>query len=303
MRGACPRRFLRAIACGMTLVAIGCQFGPETPPLLRQLQRRSGGFDLFVERATRDAEIFRRTLLVSDHANVTPARRLGEAMVEFQKQSEPHLAGRRSTARFALDASEIERAIIGTKEPLSAVTAYGPFAGKWYGLWDGNEVDHHWSDVTALDPPKAIRVPVRQPHVYANAHQYAWIGDGYGLNLVAEADLGGGRRRFLLGYVVHVKDKDPDQVTARRPHVGVLTAPGQLIWITAKEVFLEESFTAEDGTDAYAITGFHYELGAGGSVRAQRAFQAVYSRQGESRLPFHQFTVDIRVPASAPVGE
>ena len=121
--------------------------------------------------------------------------------------------------------------------------------------------------------------------VTLTAVQYAWVGDGYGVNLSA----GRGDARFLLGYVVHVKDRALRVETARRPHVGVALPGGGLCWVTAGGVYFERVFRDDAGGERYAITGFEYEDDANGEPAIRKAFRAVYTRAPADRPAWAAF--------------
>ena len=72
------------------------------------------------------------------------------------------------------------------------------------------------------------------------------------------------------------------------PHVGIAVGPTQLIWITPKNVFLEE--VLEEGR-RYAITGFEYKIASERLTLQGEAFQAIYTRQPKDRPVFHTFMV------------
>ncbi len=69
---------------------------------------------------------------------------------------------------------------------------------------------------------------------------------------------------------------------------------GKLIWITAGEVFLEESYVVSHGVDAYAITGFLYTV-TSDTLQATRSFQAVYTREPDNRPEWFSFPLELRV--------
>ena len=290
----------------------------DLPRGLAELASRAPGedFDAFLERAARESEQFRLSLLAPTGFDARQADVIDLGASVFRRQAPRHLEGRRGLGEFPLlvqgmTPEELEnqpahhglvrQAIAGSRDPIDAHTVYGPFAGKWYGLWDGRPVDHHWSDVVPLDSPRKVRVGPFGPWVWILSWQYAWIGDGYGLNLLAADGPNADARQFLLGYVIHVRDGDIDRETARRPHVGVPVGEGKIIWITAKEMFFEEAFTSEGGGRAYAITGFHYRT-QGPRIFDEGSFQAIYSRDSEKRRSFYEFQTfaELKTPQKPP---
>ena len=241
-------------------------------------------FESCLMRASRESEIFRRRFIAQEGPAVIAAT------LRFQKEATPLVEGRRGIGDFELDAASLFDQI-RTGAKLSGDEVFGAFAGKWYGLWTDFEVDHHWGEVVELEGPLRVEIPGSETPVWIRSYQYAWVGDGYGLNLVATSDPASPGRDYILGYVVHVESKDLSRERMRRPHVGVFTGPGQLIWITSGEVFLEASFETPSGDAAYSITGFHYEVSEG-AVRHKECFQAVYTRDPDRRPEFFSFSVE-----------
>ena len=170
---------------------------------------------------------------------------------------------------FRITDEQLAASFAGTA-PIDGVESLQFFSGKWFGRWADFEVDHHWSNVVEPKPAWRFRVPsengiAEDAHdrfngLVVEAFQYAWIGDGYGVNIVASRKTNQSSQRFLLGYVEHIKDGDFSQVTARRPHVGVDAGAGKLIWITGREVFFEQATETDGKANAYSITGFNYSV-------------------------------------------
>ncbi len=240
-------------------------------------------FEAFLDLASRESERFRRRFLADSGTRVL------ETTVKFKESAALWLADRRGVDRFLLDAPELERAVRGASR-LDGGAAFGGFEGRWYGRWDRSRVDHHWGPAIDLEPPRRVEIEAGPP-VWIRSYQYAWIGDGYGINLIATSDLERADADYILGYVVHVADQNLDEVRARRPHVGIATGAGQLVWITAGEVFLEEAFRRESGADAYAITGFFYR-DDGLATKIKSCFQAIYTRQPDDRPEFYHFDAE-----------
>jgi hypothetical protein len=163
---------------------------------------------------------------------------------------------------------------------------FGPFAGRWYGLWDRSPVDHDWSEVVPHGQP----VPLPGMGSFSvRATQSAWIGDGFGWNVVASP---APDAAVILGTVYHVEPGHPDRVRLHRPHVGVDAGAGRLIWLTGSEVFLEEILPGENPAGTrYAITGFRYELHDGNVAFVGSGFQAVYTRDPNDRPTWYAFSI------------
>ena len=237
---------------------------------------------------------FRRDLLDGDSPDIPNANQLIRAILQFMTQANTQLrtqTGRPLLGQFGLIRSRIAT-IIGRQKPFNGRVCFGDFEGKWYGQWTDFNVDHHWQSVQQLDNPGQITVDGQIFRVHA--YQYAWVGDGYGLNLVVEiADKQ--PRYCILGYVVHIKDRDFRQVLSRRPHVGVFVEKGKLIWITASEVFFEQTLKF-DNQPAYAITGFRYAV-QDDTLVATKGFQAIYTRSPDRRPEFFEFPVSLSLKA------
>ena len=282
-----------AILTGWLLCASGCGSIPE-PAALDALRGGEGteDFDTLLERSVVESERFRRRLIARrQNRPGSDADLVARAIVEFRRQAPQPLDGRVPLSAFYQDVDDLVRALEEGQGRVLGEEVFGAFRGKWFGRWDGNDVDHHWGRYAALHPAPVFRAD--ENSVRLDGYQFAWIGDGYGFNHVCSVP-GNPWNRYILGYVVHVKDGNLAQETARRPHVGVDAGPGRIIWITAGEVFLEESFIDLDGSDAYAITGFFYRL-EGDTLTATRAFQTVYTRKAHDRPTWFSFSVNIRV--------
>jgi len=189
-------------------------------------------------------------------------------------------------ALFDFSSIDFEASIRGTESCPNVTETFGPFTGKWYGRWAEMEVDHHWSRVVK---PNEHSFTAGFPD-FQVGWQYAWIGDGYGVNHCLGFEEQGRTKRFILGYTEHLEGGDFEKIVARRPHVGIYAGPGKLIWITAREVFFEETHSNDDGKlDSYSIIGFNYvqETRDGKELLIVRdGFVAEYSTDPELRVPF-----------------
>ena len=88
------------------------------------------------------------------------------------------------------------------------------------------------------------------------------------------------------GYVEHLKDGDFENVVSRRPHVGINAGPGKIVWVTAKEVFLEQTFPDSTGNqlDSYSIIGFRNAIKKDQFI-ANEGFQTMYKRDPRQSDP------------------
>ena len=274
------------------LLATGCAShgGTKNPPGLDTLRSNPAGadFEAFLRESVLASEAFRRTLLAGVKGSL-----LAQSIEHFQEHAAPFLRNRFSVSRFLLGHEELLKRMAGS-DSLSGERIYGPFEGRWHGLWTDFEVDHHWAKTETFDPPR--RFELDGSPVWVRSSQYAWIGDGYGLNLVATITPDRADRDFLLGHVIHVEDGDLNRPRKQRPHVGIDSGEGKIIWATAGEVFLEERIVTTEGTEAYVITGFYYGV-QNGVLTIQDGFQALYTRDAENRPKFFKFPIRAEIAA------
>lgn len=277
-------------------VSSSCHKGSEEPlpPEMATLQTGPAGRDYqaFIIESTVESERFRRRLLSGGDPNFISANLLAKTIMEFRRQAPDYLKGHKDIDGFDLSDKKIIEGIEGT-EHIESRRAYGGFEGKWYGQWDTMKVDHHWSEIVEPEPPRKVEIPDDKP-VWIRSYQYCWVGDGYGLNMIATVDPNSRSGDFLLGYVVHVEKGDMTRPTKRRPHVGLFVDKGKLIWITAGEVFLEEAYEISPGVQAYAITGFFYKV-VKNSLKTTRCFQAIYTRSPDNRPDWFSFPLELHV--------
>jgi hypothetical protein len=266
----------------------------QLPPGMAYLNQAPAGrdFEAFFQESTIQSELFRRRLLKGGDPNFVSAKLLAEAIMKFRRQAPRYLRGRRNIDGFNLSKNMIIKAISGDKH-ISSSRAYGRFEGKWYGLWDKMKVDHHWSEIVEPNEPLCVEIKGDRP-VWVRSYQYCWVGDGYGLNMIATTNPDSKANDFLLGYVIHVENGNMDRPTKRRPHTGIFVDDNKLIWITAGEVFLEEIYEVSPGVEGYAITGFFYKV-RDGLLRTTQCFQAVYTRRPDKRQKWFSFPLKISV--------
>lgn len=291
-------RHVRYIGYTVTsIILISCnllQAESQLPPGLAYLNQAPAGqnFEALLKESTVQSENFRRRLLAGDDPNFINVNLIAEAIVRFRQQAPHYLTGHKDIESFNLTRKMIIAAVAG-KEPISSLQAYGGFKGKWYGLWDKIKVDHHWGEIVKQNKP--IRVQINgDKSVWIRSYQYCWVGDGYGLNMIATEHQDSRFGDFLLGYVIHVENGNIKKPTKRRPHVGLFVCNGKLIWITAGEVFLEESYEVSPGVEAYAITGFFYKF-KDSMLRTNQCFQAIYTREPNNRPQWYSFPLELQV--------
>lgn len=266
----------------------------ELPPGLAYLNQAPAekNFDAFLTESTARSELFRRRLLTGGDPNFVSADLIAEAILKFRKQAPQYLKQHKDLDNFDLSKKMIIEAISGSKH-ISSSRAYSGFEGRWYGLWDKMKVDHHWSEIVESKKPLQVMIDGQKP-VWIRSYQYCWVGDGYGINMIAAQNPETRTGDYLLGYVIHVENGDMNKPTMRRPHVGIFVDDGKLIWITAGEVFLEETYEPTPSVQAYAITGFFYEV-KNGNLQTTQSFQAVYTRKPDNRPPWFSFPLKLQI--------
>ncbi|MBA7646148.1 hypothetical protein ES703_53910 [subsurface metagenome] len=282
----------------MTILLASCSMlqkaKDQLPPGLAYLKQAPTGhdFDAFLEESTIQSELFRRRLLAGSDPNFVSADLIAEAILKFQQQAPYYLKRHKGIESFNLSKKMIIEAVTGKKH-ISSSRAYDRFQGRWYGLWDKMMVDHHWSEIVELDKPLYVQINGDKP-VWIRSYQYCWVGDGYGLNMIATLNPDSKTGDFLLGYVIHVENGNITRPTKRRPHAGLFVDDGKLIWITAGEVFLEESYEVSPGVEGYAITGFFYKV-RDGILQTTKCFQAYYTREPDNRPKWFSFPLELQV--------
>lgn len=230
------------------------------------------------------AEAFRREMINQSDSVSSKGALLARLMKETQHQWQDSLDEPYTLDAFTIGAEEIAAQMAGGIDIEQAIEAFEAFSGTWHGLWDIHPVDHEWSPVERFDPPD--RITEGDNTIYVHALQYAWIGDGFGWNLVVSPE-SPDAEAVILGTVYHVRNHDPALVYHHRPHIGIQHNEN-LIWITRSEVFFEETFLTNE-PQHYAITGFFYEWSESLPRQREAGFQAIYSRQAEFRAPFKRF--------------
>ena len=243
------------------------------------------------ENGLKECEAFRQGLLRAiGSTRMTQAELVGQAIQRFPGMCRTALLGRPNLDEFHVPADAFLRQVRG-RTSLDGERAFGRFTGRWYGLWDQMRVDHHWWPVEQYEPPKTVGRDL--PRIVAS--QYSWIGDGFCWNYIVQP-----RRdpscHVILGMAYHLDPSNAKEIRLRRPHVGYLAGPGKLIWVTAKEIFLEQAMSPKEGNGmVYTITGFKYEIREAQLRSREDAFQAVYTRQKDRRPPWFRFPIDLQV--------
>ena len=257
-------------------------------PGVAELAETGRPFEVFVPESVSAAMELRQSLLKSNRfeSQATTLQRLSKRFAVHYRERQKQAEG---PSLFDFSQIDFESAIRGNSKCPTAQAAYGSFSGKWFGRWADRDVDHHWSRVV---PPGELAFATKHPQ-FQVGWQYAWIGDGYGINHCLSFKEQGRVKRFLLGYTEHLVDGDFERIAVRRPHVGISAGPGKLIWITAKEVFFEESrFADKDdkgSSPKYSIVGFRYLANGTDELAASGGFVTEYSANPENRSPFRDF--------------
>lgn len=249
--------------------------------------------DLFL-KGVKEADRFRRDLLKKNASGMAQSEILTEGILRFQSLAETHLSKENGLKDFKTRKKALIRAFTGEKSKIKPHSTFDAFNGKWYGIWDQMEVNHHWYPQVNQKPPMMVS---GFHNIWIHAVQFAWIGDGFGWNIVA-TEKKDSSDYYILGTVYHVRDRDPSQIYLHRPHVGISTNEDQLIWITQKEIFLEERMSSKgDFPERYAITGFRYQMHGNSRLSVVgNSFQAIYTRDPNLRYPWKQFWINLTAP-------
>lgn len=250
----------------------------DTPKVARDARQR------LIDGAL-EAEAFRREILQPDASGVSDALRLARETVRFQHDVRTRYTEFRPIDDFELSERDLMQRMSGEIAAPTEALGFQAFEGHWYGNWDGHDVDHLWSNVRRFSPPWLIENPSISLKILTL--QYAWIGDGFGWNLVVEPENSASDNSVILGTVYHVRDQNPDSVYLHRPHVGIELSDTQLIWITRQEVFLEQTNDAQH-PDRYTITGFYYTINERVIERIRFVFQSQYTRVPDDRPRFRK---------------
>lgn len=135
---------------------------------------------------------------------------------------------------------------------------------------------------------------VRLPGVFIRGAQYAWIGNGFGWNYLAtnrkSTDTKTGDGDHVLGMVYYSDAPNFQTITGRKAHVGFYDSPTRLVWITHREVFLEDVFAeTEDAQEHYVITALFHDLFADQPVTLPDGVPAKCGRLPNKRPDFKSF--------------
>ena len=238
------------------------------------------------------AEKFRRGLLRKNATGQARINTLARACLEFQRVLKSQSEELETIKRFKISEKQIVKAVEGQSGSRRWNRTFDAFEGRWYGKWDQMNVDHHWYPTVRFDPPWKVDAFY---DVSVQAGQFAWVGDGFGWNIIGSETVKG-RKNFVLGTVYHVEEQDPARVRLHRPHVGVICGDRRIIWITAGEIFFEEKLSASSAApERYVISGFRYRFEGLKLVSDGKAFQAVYTRDSEKRPDWKQFWIGLQV--------
>ncbi|MCS1407737.1 MAG: hypothetical protein M2R45_00897 [Verrucomicrobia subdivision 3 bacterium] len=118
--------------------------------------------------------------------------------------------------RFKIKEKFLVQVVEGSARKKPFIEAFDAFGGRWYGKRDEMELDYHWHPTILF----ASRSRVDGFHdVFVIAGQFAWVGDGFGWNVIASTGAEA-ENAFVLGTVYHVEGGDPARVRLHRPYVG-----------------------------------------------------------------------------------
>ncbi len=235
-----------------------------------------------------EAETLRERILSKSPSGETYAKRICDAIAKCQVSGKTVLADGTSIARFQVSQDRLIGQLNG-RQPLEA-DAFSGFDGQWFGRWDQSEVNHDWHPIESFLPPKQTQVE----GVYVSGAQYAWIGNGFGWNYLVSKRSSGTQKAergdYVLGMVYYFQSPDFKTITSQKPHVGFYDSPTRLVWITDREVFLEEVFSETDPLENhYVITALFHDLFADQPTTSPDGVQADYGRLPNKRPGFKKF--------------
>ena len=174
---------------------------------------------LFAEGLHR-AKAFRSELLAANGAGRSRAKLIAEALVLFQERSAELLDGRPDLTNFQITTDEL-LAQLRARTRLDGREAFGPFDGRWYGMWQKLAVDHHWHPVVT----RGAWIGGGDESAKVESYQYAWVGDGFGWNYVC-APAGAQRGSVILGMVYHLVPHRPKKSAIACPTWATLPGAG-----------------------------------------------------------------------------
>ncbi len=248
----------------------------------------------------RKAEVLRVKLLARDSSGQTPLGRILMATADLQASAVDSLKSGRPIGQFNLNAERIAAQLIG--EASLSTASFAAFDGRWFGQWDDSNVNHDWQPTVNYATPRKTENDL--PRI--QSLQYAWISNGFGWNYlvakpsqssqVVSPDSEKTNRSYVLGMVYYFDEKDFLAIRGEKAHVGFSDSPNRLIWITEREVFMEEVFPMQDASQtSYAITAMYHDLFSPQPSVASRGTQAVYTRDPGNRPAFREFQWSPRV--------
>ncbi len=243
----------------------------------------------YVVDGIKKAESFRRALLATDSTGKPGLERIAEKLAEFQSASRPHLIGHASITNFKLATERLHHQLTG-QEKISP-NSFDAFNGRWFGVWGDSEVNHDWQPTQIFRPSKSYA----DVSPKLESLQYAWISNGFGWNYLVAFPSDGHepadtRRACVLGMVYYFTGDNFETISGSKAHVGFADSPTRLVWITEREVFLEEVFAGDTpAKDTYVITAMYHDLLSDSPTVSRRATQAVYTRNPANRPDFFEF--------------
>jgi len=243
----------------------------------------------YVVDGLRKADSLRRALLTTDSTGKSGVERITEKLAEFQSASRPHLVGHASIADFRFPTERLHDQLNG-RDKISP-NSFDAFDGRWFGIWGESEVNHDWQPTQTFAPPKAYA----DVSLKLQSLQYAWISNGFGWNYLVSlpsdgCELAKKQRSCVLGMVYYFTGDNFETISGSKAHVGFVDSPTRLVWITEREVFLEEVFAGDTPSkDTYVITAMYHDLLSDSPTVSRVATQAVYTRNPANRPSFFEF--------------
>lgn len=246
-------------------------FPPELETWLHREPELIGGL--------KEADALRAKLLSVSPSGETYGDQICELVLKFQTAVEQSNLLGSPVRDFNMSVVRLSGQLSG-KDTI-APDAFDQFDGRWFGRWDKMNVNHDWRPSETFNPPKILS-PNDPPLA---ALQYAWVSNGFGWNYLCSLD-GSGKRNFVLGMVYYFEAPDYQTVTGKTALVGFADSPTRLVWITEKELYLEEVFPDQQ---RYVITSLKHHLFCAKATVESEAVQATYTRDPGIRPEFRKF--------------
>ncbi|MDA8744249.1 hypothetical protein N9N28_06440 [Rubripirellula amarantea] len=267
------------VAIAMPRVGIG-QDGKSLFPIELERWQKS---EPELARGLVEADRLRLKLLLPGNDGVCCATRICQVISSLQQQCRATAFPGKSIATFEVTPERLLGQLRGEQSIDKA--AFDAFSGKWFGNWDGSDVNHDWRPALSFAPPRVLG----EGTLAIKSLQYAWIGNGFGWNYVA-CEKSDPSRHYVLGMVYYFAGPNYRDIVSEAAHVGFVDGPSRLVWMTESSVYLEEAFVDEGCSPHYVITALRHDLLGSEMKVLPDVVQATYTRDSGTRPAFLKFS-------------